>query len=153
MGFSFKVDTKELKALQRRMSDLDGTHVVTGFFQEDQYGVENDFLPVAQVAVWNEQGIGVPRREFMRPTIMAHENAAWLSNFALQAVEAAVMGQPFKPFLSRLGEEMVGIMEVNIDDYPGSNSRAWVAIKGFDDPLLYTGKMLSSVKYKIKKRG
>lgn len=142
---------RELHSLMKRMSDLDGTKVVAGFFEEDHYGPENDFLPVAQVAFWNERGIGVPRREFMRPAFLEAHNQAWYSNFIRQAVEAAIHGRPYKPILKRLGEEMKGVIEVNIDDYPGSNSRAWVAIKGFDDPLLYTGKMLSSVKYKVRK--
>lgn len=144
-------DYRELKALMKRMKELDGTKVVAGFFEEDRYGAENDFLPVAQVAFWNERGIGVPRRSFMAPAFLDAHNQAWYSNFIRQAVEAAIHGRPYKPLLQKLGQEMQGVIEVNIDDYPGSNGRAWVAIKGFDDPLLYTGKMLSSVKYKVRK--
>lgn len=144
-------DYKELHALMKRMHTLSGTTVNAGFFPEDHYGAENDFLPVAQVALWNEQGIGVPRREFMRPAFLEAHNQAWYANFIRQAVEAAIHGRPYKPILQKLGQEMKGVIEVNIDDYPGSNSRAWVAIKGFDDPLLYTGKMLSSVRYKVGK--
>ena len=97
-------------------------------------------------------GIGVPTRQFMYPAFRDAANRSWYANFVRQAVEAAIHGRPYRPILKRLGEEMKGVIEVNIDDYPGSNSRAWVAIKGFDDPLLYTGKMLSSVKYKIRRK-
>lgn len=142
-------DYKELHALMKRMKTLEGMTVKAGFFEEDRYGAENDFLPVAQVALWNEQGIGVPRREFMRPAFLSHENQAWYASFVAQAASAAIHGKPYRPILKRLGEEIAGVISVNIDDFPGSNSRAWVAIKGFDDPLMYTGKMLSSVKYKI----
>lgn len=151
MGYSSKADYGELRKLQRRMITLETTRVEGGFFEEDRYGAENDFLQVAQVAWWNERGIGVPRREFMTPAFLSSENYSWYANFISQAVEAAMMGQPITPVLKRLGEEIKGVIEVNIDDYPGNNSRAWVAVKGFDDPLLYTGKMLSSVKYKIKR--
>lgn len=145
------VDFRELESLMKRMHTLSETTVHAGFFEEDRYGAENDFLPVAQVAFWNEKGIGVPRREFMRPAFLSHENQAWYANFIRQAVEAAIHGRPYKPILKRLGKEIAGVISVNIEDFPGSNSRAWVAIKGFDDPLMYTGKMLSSVKYKIGK--
>lgn len=143
---------RELHSLMKRLLQLDGTKVVAGFFEEDRYGAENDFLPVAQVAWWNEMGIGVPTRQFMYPAFRDAANRSWYANFVRQAVEAAIHGRPYRPILKRLGEEMKGVIEVNIDDYPGSNSRAWVAIKGFDDPLLYTGKMLSSVKYKIRRK-
>ncbi|SEP41553.1 hypothetical protein [Pseudomonas sp. Snoq117.2] len=147
----FTADYRELKSLIKRMEALDGTRVEAGFFAEDRYGAENDFLQVAQVAYWNDRGIGVPRREFMAPSFLNAENYNWYANFITQAVQAAIHGKPVQPILKRLGEEMKGVIQVNIEDYPGSNSRAWVAIKGFDDPLLYTGKMLSSVKYKIRK--
>jgi len=145
-------DYRELKSLIKRMEALDGTRVEAGFFAEDRYGADNDFLQVAQVAYWNERGVGVPRREFMAPSFLRAENYNWYVNFISQAVQAAIYGKPVQPILKRLGEEIAGVISVNIEDYPGSNSRAWVAIKGFDDPLFYTGKMLSSVKYKIKRR-
>lgn len=145
-------DYKELHALLKRMNTLEGMKVKAGFFEEDHYGVENDFLPVAQVAFWNERGIGVPTREFMAPAFLHAHNQAWYANFVAQAVSAAIHGKPYRPILKRLGEEIAGVISVNIDDFPGSNSRAWVAIKGFDDPLMYTGKMLSSVRYKVGKR-
>lgn len=151
MGFSLKADYSELKKLIKRLDTLEDTRVEAGFFEEDRYGAENDFLQVAQVAYWNERGIGVPRREFMSPSFLSSENYNWYANFISQAVQATMLGLPVNPILKRLGEEIKGVIEVNIDDYPGSNSRAWVAIKGFDDPLFYTGKMLSSVKYKIKR--
>ena len=144
-------DYKELHALMKRMKILERMKVKAGFFEEDHYGAENDFLPVAQVALWNEQGIGVPRREFMRPAFLSHENQAWYANFVAQAASAAIHGKPYRPILKRLGEEIAGVISVNIDDFPGSNSRAWVAIKGFDDPLMYTGKMLSSMRYKVER--
>lgn len=152
MGFKITRDYKGLTKLKKDVESLEDTLLEAGFFEEDRYGPENDNLYVATVAFWNERGIGVPRRSFLEPAFLDPGNLGWYRSMTLKVMQEALNGNNFTPQLKALGEQLKGDIQVNIEDYPGSNSRQWVEIKGFDDPLFYTGKMLDSVKYKIRRK-
>lgn len=146
-----KLDLSGLDALIKNVKAIDNMEVQPGFF-DDRYGSENDNLYVAQVAHFNNTGTShAPRRPFM-DNAFEDKSSKVLANKAMSDVFSAVIaGRPVTPALSKLGEAFVDIIKTNIDDYPGSNSKWWAEFKGFNDPLLYTGRMLDSVKYRIKK--
>lgn len=152
MGFRITRDFKEFNKLQKSLKRLEETILEAGFFEEDRYGPDNGNLYVAQVAFWNERGIGVPRRPFLQPAFTDPGNLGWYRSMVLRVMNEALEGRDYTAKLKALGEQLKGDIQVNIEDYPGSNSRQWVEIKGFDDPLFYTGKMLDSVKYKIGRK-
>ena len=159
MGFTIKRETSKLTALIQRMENLDGTVVEDGFFEEDRYGPENDNLPVALVAYFNEYGHsigpqGVPERPFMHETYEDNMNQFHMARAMRNVFMAAIIdGRTVDRLLKQLGVVVVDMLQAAIDDYPGSNSPVTIKRKGFDDPLRNTDKMLNSVRFKIHKGG
>jgi hypothetical protein len=148
-------DKRSLTSLIKRLDDLNGTEVWAGFFEEDKYGPENDNLSVAQVAWYNERGLGnlVPDRPFMEKTFRDATDVRFYAK-GMQSVFEDVLdkGRLTKQRINLLGQHVVGVMQMNIADWTTpANSERWAAIKGFNDPLVFTGKMLESVKFKVER--
>lgn len=159
MASTIKVDTKGLDRLILNMEKLNGTCVEVGFFEEDRYGPENDNLPVALVAFYNEYGhragkFGpVPSRPFMHETFGGKQEQGLIAKEMAKVVEAAIIGRGVPQLLRQLGMKIAQMLESAIDDYPGSNSATTIRRKGFNDPLRDSGKMLESVKFEIHMGG
>lgn len=155
MASTVKLEMKGLTALIKRMQQLNGTEVEVGFFEEDRYGPENDNLPVAMVAFLNEYGHslgfqGVPERPFMHETFGGSIDQFHMANEMRKVFVAAIVdGRGVQRMLKQAGETVASLLEVAIDDYPGSNSATTIKRKGFDDPLRDTSKMLNSVKFEV----
>lgn len=151
MGFTFKVETRKLSSLIKRLDNLDGREVEAGFFEEDRYGPENDNLPVATVAYYNEYGTTFnPTRPFMHDTFSGQTNQIHMTNIMKDVfLSALTNGRSVERFMRELGQMVGDIMQDTIEDYPGSNSRETIDRKGFNDPLVDTRKMLESVKFQI----
>ncbi len=153
MRMTISLDLKPLKAMQKKLKTLETTSVEVGFFPEDQYGPENNNLPVAAVALMQERGaMEYPSRPFFTKTV--EDRMVWfhLSKALAETVRGFFKdGRTLTVGLKKAGNILKDELEVAIDDYPGSNSISWANYKGFNDPLIYTGKMLNSVKVKIKK--
>lgn len=160
VGFTIKLEgMKRLEALIKRMDGLDGTEVQVGFFEEDRYGPENGNLPVALVAYFNEYGHsigvqGVPERPFMHETFESRMNLFHIAR-SMKAVFVAAIhdGRSTDRLLKNTGDMVKDMIQVSIEDYPGSNAPSTIKRKGFNDPLFLTGKMLNSVKFKLYKGG
>lgn len=151
MGFTFKVETRKFPALRKRLAQLDGTEVEIGFFEEDRYGPENENLPVAQVAYYNEFGtVHNPTRPFMEETFgdaMTQKQA----NKTMKAIfeSALTNGRAIPRLLIALGDDFAEAMKTTILHYPGSNSAETIAKKGRNSPLRDTEFMMNSVKFQI----
>lgn len=155
MAFSRTFDKRALESLIKRVDALDCTEILAGFFPEDQYDSDNDNLPVAQVAWYNERGLGmaVPSRPFMEKTFYTMSDVQFYAR-GMETIARDVLnqGKSTKSLLKDLGQHVVGVMQMNIVDWTSPpNSKRWEAIKGKNDPLIFTGKMLESVKYKVEK--
>lgn len=155
MGFTFKVETRKLPALRKRLDKLNGTEIDVGFFEEDRYGPENDNLPVAQVAYYNEFGtVHNPTRPFMEETFsdgltQTHMGKMIKSIF----LSALTNGRAVDRLLQQLGDDIAESMKVMILNYPGSNSPETVARKeGRNTPLRDTEFMMNSVKFQITRQ-
>lgn len=146
-------DTKKLDALIKRIAKINGKEIEIGFFPEDRYGPENGNLSVAQVAYYNEFGTSLnPTRPFMAETFESPTNQFHIANeFKKLALDLLKNGRGTNRLLKQVGEMVKDMMQVSIDDYPGSNSQKTIERKGGrNDPLFDTGKMLKSVKFKFK---
>lgn len=159
MGFSVKVETKGLSALITRMEKLDNTEVEVGFFEGDNYGPENGNYPVALVAFLNEYGHSltnrlVPERPFMHETFGGRNEQLHMAQSMRRVFVANILdGRSIARLLKATGEMVKDMLQVAIDDYPGSNSASTIKRKGGrNDPLYDTGKMLESVKFKVHRR-
>lgn len=154
MAASRKYDKRALQALIRRVAELDGTEVAVGFFPEAQYGPDNASLPVAQVAWFNERGLGmmVPPRRFMAESFNKEEQQFYFAGMKSVWADVLKQGRQTKMKLRALGDHAVGIVKMTIEGWTTPpNSDRWIAIKGKNDPLVFTGKMLDSVTYKVER--
>ncbi len=154
MRMTISLDLKPLKAMQKKLKTLETTSVEVGFFPEDQYGPENENLPVAAVAQMQQLGADkYPSRPFFYNTVEDRRTLAMIAYKMRQLVKTRVLstGGHIAAGLKEVGEFLAEEVRFSIVDYPGRNSDAWASVKGFNDPLRYTDKMLNSVKVKIKK--
>jgi len=118
-----------------------------GFFETEQYP---DGEYVAQVAAENEFGSTTnPPRPFMRQTF-ARNKGVW-PGMATKGMKATNFD--VDKTLGLLGQEITGEVRIAIAEwgnpYP-HNSQATIDRKGFDDPLVDTGRMLQSVTWVLE---
>lgn len=154
MGFSLKVETKRLDSLIRRTKEIDNTEVEVGFW-DDHYGPENDNLPVAQVAAYNNFGTSFnPTRPFMDDTFEDIMYQTYMARGVKQVFLSVITnGRSTQRLLRNLGETIKELMQLTIQQYAadGGNSQKTIEKKGRDSPLIDTGKMLESVRFRIHK--
>lgn len=151
----FSKDTSVWKSIKKNLQDIDKKVVQTGFF-DTYYGPENDNLPVATVAMWNEEGEGIPMRSFIRAGFIETLKKSSEFNekvyYKLGLVAEGKMN--INQLLSSLGPELVQIMRQEIIDFSTPrNAPLTVSLKGKDDPLRDTDTMLNAVDWKLGTKG
>jgi hypothetical protein len=158
MSMTLKIDLSGVKALVRSVNHLKTIESEVGFFPEDTYGADNDNLPVAAVADWQQRGVGnYPKRPFFNDVVINNKGKGTrkqLARHLKKVLLAALQGQSKVALLQALtnaSEFLKEAVKVSIRDYPGSNSSDWAEFKGKNDPLSYTDTMLNAVKFRIKR--
>lgn len=148
-------DTKIWDQAKKNLK-LDSLELSIGFFPESRYGTENNNLPVAQVAQWNEEGsLTNPPRSFMRvgfgiPLMKGKYDKQFKASIQRITEGKSTFNQEY----SFLGKVFVKEMRQSIIDWDTPpNSPRTVSEKGFNDPLRDSDTMLNSVDYKIEKKG
>lgn len=148
-------DTKGWEDIKKRLiKEQKELHI--GWFQGNNYGPENDNLPVAQVAQWNEEGsITNPMRPFIRMGFMRHVEKGLYQSYFIDSIQRIADGtSTFTQEYTKLGPVFVKDMQEVIEDWNiPPNSPTTIAEKGFNDPLIHTGKMHDSVSFKITGKG
>lgn len=156
---SVKADYSGWKKVQKNLLRGNAKSLELGIFDK-YYGPENDNLPVAQVAAWNEfghanggwfEGTSTPSRPFMRMYLFKLEQDGKLvGEMAWQLYQVATGKMSWDQFYKHLGEEAKSDLQkvVNAWEHP-ENSPATVYLKGFNDPLIETGTLLDSIDYRI----
>lgn len=165
MSIKIKVNTtnkknKEAYKKLQELLDLQNTKIEYGFFADKVY-TEADVSPitgeqsappgthVAEIAYVQETGVNTPKRDFFTR-----------ADNELKRQSSKLIGSEVKKFmytgnkltlLNSIGKIAEELVKDNIESYPGSNAPLTVALKGFDDPLRWSGKMLDSVDYRIVK--
>lgn len=121
--------------------------VRVGFFEGSRY---DDDTYVAQVARWNEFGIGVPARPFMRPAVFERKqefNALLRSEYK----KALKDNKNTMNVLKKIGEMAVSAIQTQIwSGHYIPNSPATIKRKGRNKPLVDTELMLNSVSYQVQ---
>lgn len=118
--------------------------VRVGFFESSKY---EGNLYVAQVARYNEFGLGVPMRPFMRPAI--HQRKSELVNLLRSKYKKAFKDNSnTMEVLEVFGEYCKGLIQNQIinTNYP-PNAPSTIKRKGFNAPLRDTHLMLNSVSH------
>ena len=139
LTFKIKIDDKEIfKALKKQKATLE-----VGFW-DDTY---SDGKSVANVAAFNEYGGGhTPPRPFMRNCVKRNRRK-WRNIVQ----DRLPVNLDIKKTFQTLGEDMVEDlrMEIYRTNTP-PNAPSTVERKGFNKPLIDTGKMVSSIRMEVK---
>lgn len=127
----------------------------TGFLEDAVYGPENDNLPVAVVAQWNEDGVNGPSRPFLTVGFGGQLRKGMYKSYFVEGIVKIIEGgSTYKAEYSKLGEVFVEDIKDIIEKWDTPpNSPKTIDEKGRDDPLVWTGFMHDSVDYKIGKKG
>lgn len=155
MSIKITVDTSGWDKIKKNLLQANKEHLSVGFFDDAQYGPENDNLPVAMVAMFMEEGdpVKYPPRPFIRMGFIPRLNSKEYQSVFKQAIDSVVSGKStFKSTYNQIGPILkVGLQNEIISWNTPPNSPQTVADKGFNDPLIDTGKMLESVDYKVER--
>lgn len=154
-------DKRVWERLKKNFLKQEQTKLQLGWFESDRYGSENDNLPMAQVAAWNEMGHNngegslvpgaeTPPRPFMRVGLRKELKSGSNDKEFKKIVQAVAEGksvfQPMResgPAFKRTLQETM----MRWDTPP--NADFTVDLKGFNDPLYHTGQLISSVGFKV----
>lgn len=155
MSVKITVDTSGWDKIKKNLLQANRESLNVGFFPESRYGPENENLPVATVAMWQEEGdpVKYPPRPFIRMGFLPRLKTSEYVPVFQQTIKSVLDGQAtFKQAYAKLGPVMVkGLQnEIIARDTP-PNSPQTVEAKGFNDPLINTGKMLESVDFKVER--
>ena len=138
--------------LSKRIHQSIGDEVRIGFFAEDRY---EDGLSVAQVAKYNDQGVTIyiPPRPFMSEGLRSVlKSRPYLKMYATHIQKVLSGKMTMKALYSSIGQYASDDLKEVIYQWSSPpNSARTIANKGFNDPLIHTGKMRESAKYKIGK--
>jgi hypothetical protein len=156
------VDKSPWLALKKSFAKAETLENRLGWFEENRYGPDNDNLPMAQVAQWQEEGTeggqgngsGIPPRPFMRVGLKAALLKGSDKGSFKRILTEVAMGRDVFKILRKEGVAFEDTLKdvMRAWDTPG-NADSTIAQKGFDDPLNETGQLISNVTSKTAKRG
>jgi hypothetical protein len=140
---------RQMQALR----ELASAHVVVGIREEaGRYEGDGDDGPatVAQVAAFNEFGLGVPERSFLRATFDGKRKE--LEAAAMAEVRGVLEGrQDVTKALSRLGLRAAADVQATITELrEPPNAPATIKKKGSSKPLIDTGRLRASVDFEVR---
>jgi hypothetical protein len=129
----------------RKMPDL---RVVVGIRQDA--GLSEDGESLAAIATYNEFGLGVPERSFMRSTFDERKTA--YDDIGQRELGRVVDGkQDVRQALGRLGLVVTGDVQAKIVDLrEPPNAPLTIALKGSSNPLIDTGRMRQSIGHEVR---
>jgi len=148
----FRKDTKAWQKLKKNLMKLDDSRVQVGWFEGQNYGPDNDNLPIAQVAKWNEEGTRTsPPRPFMRVGFKSEiQNSKAVFEDIIKSV---VDGKSPLVALKQSSKAFEDMLKDSINKWDSPpNSPATVDNKGFNNPLIETGTMRDSVSSRIENK-
>lgn len=128
--------------------NLHGKTIKAGVLQGA--GSEKNGVPISQVATWNEYGTSrIPSRPFI--AIATDESKGWQSEVKKQ-VGGITSSVDVNGALNTIGEQMKKDIKNVIGDRSKlkPNAPSTIAKKGFDAPLIDTGKLQESIDFEVK---
>lgn len=136
-----------VKNLQR----LDGTEISAGILQSA--GSYSKGQSLVDVAIWNEYGTQkIPSRPFIR--IASDQNRRKWERLSADCINEILDGSRTRP--GYIGKRIGKAMKADIQAVMGDKSKlapnapSTIKKKGHDKPLIDTGKLQSSVDYRVE---
>lgn len=155
---AISVNKKEWEKVKKRIITSSQNQLDIGFFAEDTYGSDNNNLNVAAVAAWQEFGdarwnVNIPPRPFMRTGL-----GNYVTTTAFKKILAGELKLVFsgKRTINKVYDNVGKVLKEKVQETilewnTPPNAPSTIDSKGFNDPLIDTGFMYDSVKYKIRK--
>lgn len=143
---------KGQKALLERVTKAKSGVVDVGIFSDkgSEAAKKGKGVTVLDVATFNEFGLGVPERSFLRGYV--DENEARIKGMIKVLALAVEQGKFTKQqALDRLGLQIVGEIQKRIaSSIPPPNAPSTIAKKGSSTTLVDTGQLRSSITHKVR---
>lgn len=160
LNVKFKKDTKKWEKMKQRLLKTQPRQIDVGWFSEARYP---DGTPVAWIAMLNEygymtsgkyQGYHPPRpffRSFLKEFVM---NTVLMNSNIAPKVAAVAEGRMTWAALHRdIGQQLVDWVRKKIlETNSPPNTPLTISLKGFNDPLIETGRMYDTVRYKLSRK-
>jgi hypothetical protein len=155
---SIKANKSVWEKIRKNFADQNEKKLHMGFFQEDSYGEDNNYLPVPLVAAWQDLGIPfvdggyIPPRPFMTIGLRDLLKTTKYTKSYKKAFRDILNGSSYEKQYEVIGKKVVPDMVDIIDEWDTPpNAPSTVRIKGEDNPLVDTGKMRDSFKVKVER--
>ena len=157
MSMKLTVDKKVWNNLKKSFAKAEMFEDQVGWQADAVYGSDNENLPMAQVAQWQEEGVAsknIPPRPFMRVGFKAALSKGANDASFKRIVTSVANGQDVFKALHKEGDSFrQTLRQVMIDWDTPRNAPTTVELKGFDDPLIETSELISNITSKTTKRG
>lgn len=156
MSKKFYKDDKAWRQMKRNLR-AKKTQINIGWFEGQNYGPDNNNLPMAQVAQWVEEGHrggwgSTPARPAIRtlfiPTLA---ESGELTKFAIPLIHEVAMGRmSWKKLHEKIAPKILYRFKLALEVYNVKpNSPTTIALKGFNDPWVQTGALISNARFKV----
>lgn len=130
--------------------------IETGWFEGQNYGSDNDNLPYATIAQWNNEGhrndngTVTPPRPFMTMGLAAAITAGANKDDFKDMIQAVASGKSVLTVLNKAGTNFERTLrKVMLDWDTPRNAPLTIEIKGFDDPLVETSELIANVNSRV----
>jgi hypothetical protein len=153
-------DKRKWLNMKRNLRNGARQELKIGFFREDSYGAENNNLPVATVAAWQDKGapfVGeqhIPARPFMSVGLKnLLKSPVYTNKYKQSFLSVLERNSNFSTEYHKLSIAVVPNLQKIIDKWAlPPNAPDTIRKKGFNNPLIETRKMRDSVKAKVSDR-
>jgi hypothetical protein len=142
-----------LKSLMKRLQGAPKVRLTVGVHEDDGAATYPDGTSIAEVATYNELGLGVPRRSFIAD--WEDENHEQHQADIRKSAEAVVAGSVKSPeqAMDRLGLRFVGEVQKRIKDgIDPPDAPETVKAKGSSTPLIDHGLLWTSIRHKVESK-
>lgn len=147
------------RRILREFTQIGERQVLAGVRSKDGVEVpEGSDLNLAQIAAVNEFGSEdppdhPPERSFLRSTVDVHQRE--YAALVEEIIGAAIDGrQKLDKGLGLLGARLVADIQQTMRNFDDpANAPSTIARKGFDNPLIETGRLRQSIDWEIRKVG
>lgn len=165
MSFKLTVDKSGWSKLKKNLQQAEIYNLNLGWFPENQYGPDNENLPMAQVAQWNNEGhinganslvpgAITPPRPFMTVGLKGALKAGANKDDFKDMVEAVLTGKSVLTVMQKSTTNFERTLrKVMLDWDTPRNAPLTVEMKGFDDPLRDSSELIANVTAKVEKKG
>lgn len=156
----FKKDTRVWDSMKRNLNK-NRASINIGWFEGQNYGSDNNHLPMAQVAQWVEEGhwnggmfsgTYTPPRPAIRtlfiPTLAQSRD---LLDHSIPLIHQVAIGRMnWKKLHMKIAPKLLHLFQYTLRSYNViPNSPVTVSLKGFNDPWRETGALIDNARFEV----